>query len=301
MPPKLFSDTQLRNRDLDTIKSWLRWKIGGYRVMINDTRAGNVIFRGVVAAEMPATINRISYPPAELVTKLGRANRIGHSLFYSSVAGPACFYELKAIAGQRIALAKWTVLEPLWMHNLGFHPHALKRLGVTDSGRARFAHPIPNESKENERMRLQLSLAFTANVPDGSEHLYKQSIAIFENLFDKAEALPTPTGGSRFNRPAGVVYPAMQLRGAADNLALFPQFVDQTLRLESVQYLLVEEADPTRSAYTLLTLATSNSSNNGTLLWTELTGPEIDRRTFISLDDGHWIMRNGHGAVYFRR
>lgn len=302
MPPKLFSDAQLREKDVDIIKRFLRYKLGGYRIAIKDIRAGNTLYRGVESAELPTETKRISYPPADKVSGFGRVNRIGASIFYSSVAGPACFYEIGAQPGQRIALSEWSVSKPLWMHNLGFHPEALRRLGVIDlETRAQFTAPIPDETKANARLRLQLSLAFTEKVLTDESFRYKQSIAIFENLFDGAEPLAELPGAVGITRAAGAVYPAMGLKGMADNIALFPDFVDRALTLKSVRYVQVEQANPENSSYSLLTLASSRSLRDGVIEWEHLMGPEIDRRTFIALERGQWVMRNGHGQVYFRR
>ncbi len=76
------------------------------------------------------------------------------------------------------------------MHNLGFHPQALRLIGAqTDniSMRHTVTHPIPGESKENARLRFKLSKAFTADVPPGKEYRYKQSIAINESLSEEVE------------------------------------------------------------------------------------------------------------------
>jgi hypothetical protein len=236
---QLFSDDQLRSRDIDSLKVLLRNKLGGYRVAIKYITTDNYVSRGVRCQERPNSIGCVSYPSPDKVIQDGRANRAGTSMFYCSAAAAAVFFELRAKTGDQIALSEWDVIEPLWMHNLGYHRAALQRIGATVH---RLTDLIPDEPKENEQLRRRLSLAFTKDVRKGQEYKYKLSIAINELLFDKAEAIPKVTDGPSSNHAAGTIYPAMQMRGAADNLAIRPEFVDTSLRIKSVRHVLVEES-----------------------------------------------------------
>jgi hypothetical protein len=299
MTPKVFSDDQLRHKDIDTLKRYLRYKLGGYRVALGDITTDNVLYRGVRWLQRPGKIDDVSYPPAHRVTKLGRINRIGESVFYCSRAAPAVFYELRARPGDLIALSEWGVTEPLWMHNLGYHQDALRKMGGCNVVlRPRFSDPIPNEPKTKAQLRRQLSLAFTEDIREGQEYRYKQSIAINELLFDGASPLPTHSDGPRSSRAAGTVYPALQMRGAADNVAIWPEFVDRTLRLKSIRYVLVEAADEARSSYTFLTVAMSNEFSGSGIVWRQITSPENERRSHIALEDGNWILRDGFNRIY---
>jgi hypothetical protein len=190
MTGKIFTEAQLKQKDIDTLKRYLRCKLGGYRVAFASITTEAPLYRGVRWNQRPKKIDDLWYPPATVVTKLGRANREGIPIFYASCAGPGAFYELRAQKGDLIALSEWEVAESLWMHNLGFHPEALRRIGVSDGlGRSRWHNPIPNETNRHAKLRRQLSLAFTEDIKDGREYRYKQSIAIFELLFDKAEPI----------------------------------------------------------------------------------------------------------------
>lgn len=299
MPFKLLSD-QLRKHDIDALKRFVRHRLGGYVVATKDIRADNRLYRGVRWQERPTTTDQVSYPPANVVTKLGRANRIGQPVFYCSVAGPGVFYELRAQPGEMIALSEWRLTEPLWMRNLGYHDAALRALGARPSpGPSHLTYPIQNETKANARLRYQLSRAFTEDIRDGEEYRYQQSIAINELMFDRAEPLPTYPDGPRFDRPAGTVYPAMQMHGEADNLMLWPDFVDSSLRVVSVSYVLVEAADAATSSYTFLTIAVSKDFDGKSIIWADEQLPEIQRRSSIAFENGHWVMRDGFGEVYF--
>lgn len=301
MTNKLFTREQLKSRDIDTLKRQLRDKIGDYGLSIKDLSTDNLLYRGVVCEERPNTIDRISYPPPEKVTKLGRLNRVGISMFYCSRGAAPVFYEIHAKPGDRIALSEWEIIEPLWMHHLGYHEQALHRIGAPMIGsRLQLITPIPNETRNNEKLRRKLSLAITENIRDGEEYKYKLSIAINELLFDGADPLPDDKpNGPRTNRAAGTVYPAMQMRGAADNIALWPEFVDRCLRVKLVRYILVEAADEEQSSYTLLTLAISNDLKEREIVWQDrINVEEKARRTYITFEDGNWVQRDGYHRIY---
>jgi hypothetical protein len=199
MPPKILSDDQLRKHDIDTLKRFIRHKLGGYKVAIKDTTADRTLYRGVLCAERPSTIDRISYPPTEAIKKLGRVNRVGKSVFYCSVAAPAVFYELRAKQGD-----------------------------IT-------------------------------------------------------------------------VYPAMRMHGAADNLAVWPEFVDSSLRIKTVRHVLVEAADEARASYTFLNIGMADIFSDREIVWQEGHVPEVQRRSYIAYEDGAWVMRDGFGRVYHQQ
>ncbi|MGC1359340.1 MAG: hypothetical protein WA851_26790 [Xanthobacteraceae bacterium] len=140
---RLFTDNQVRRTDIDTLKRWLRPKLGGYTVAIKDLRLNNEFYRGVPWGERPNNVTDVSYPPANRA-KLNRASRDGQPMFYASRGALPVFFELRAKAGDCIALSEWAVVEPMWMHNLGFHQDALQRLsGPSTPLRPPFLQPIP--------------------------------------------------------------------------------------------------------------------------------------------------------------
>jgi hypothetical protein len=297
---KLFWRDEIKRKDIDTLKRQLRRRLDDYTKDIGYITTENLLFRGVICAERPSIIDRISYPPAEKITRLGRLNRISQSMFYASKAAPAIFYEIHAKPGDRIALSTWELKDALWMHNLGFHTDSLKRMGApVDGSRKRFANPIPNETEFNARLRRQLSEAFTEDVLDGEEYRYKLTIAINELLFDGAGPLPNDLPkGPRCDRVAGTVYPAMQMRGIADNVAIWPEFVDRFLRLKFVSYVLVEAADPERQSYTVSSLEMSDVFLDKEIIWRRGLTDERQRRGNIAFENGLWIQRDGLNQIY---
>jgi hypothetical protein len=296
---RLFTDEQVRKNDIDTLERWLRPKLGGYIVAIKDLGSDNEFFRGVVWPEPPNSVADLSYPPVSYA-KLNRASRDGQPMFYASRGAPPVFFELRAKAGQRIALSQWAVNEPIWMHNLGYHQDALRRLGGPNTPlRHHFLNSIPGESKENLQLRRLLSLAFTADVSRGREYRYRLSVAIHELLFGKAEPIPLRPGGPKSGLVAGTAYPAQQMKGVADNVAIWPAFVDSSLTIKSARYVLVEKAEDGLS-YALFNLAIADTFYNGQIDWHDTDGPDVSRRTYLTFEDGLWISRDGYGRIYDR-
>jgi len=297
----LLSDGQVKCRDIDTLKRLIRYKLGGYIVAINNIPRGHPFFRGVNWRDRPISVSQISYPPPTKVERFGRVNRPGVSMFYCSVAAAPVFFELRAKAGDYIALSEWETTESIWLHHVGYHQVALTRMGASDyPQRRRLTHPISRETNENARLRRLISLAFTQNVSLGEEYKYKQSVAIHELLFDGASPLPTLSDGPPSSQAAGTAYPSLQMKGDADNGALWPVFVDRSLKLRSVRYVLVEAADEVKQFYRLLTLATSREFPGGKIVWQPSDGPDIERRSHIEFENGAWTLRDGRGRVYNR-
>jgi hypothetical protein len=297
---KLFWRDEIRRKSVDTLKYQLRSKLGGFVKDIGYVTTASRLYRGVICKEPPQDISRISYPPSALITKLGRLNREQQSIFYATCGAPAVYPEIHVKTGDRVVVSTWEYTEPVYMHNLGFHPNSLERLGtVVDGPRRRFANPIPNETAENEKLRRQLSEAFTDDVPAGEEWRYKLSVAMNELLFDGAEPLLiTYADGPRFERAIGTVYPAMRMRGAADNVAIWPEYADRFLRLTFVQYVLVEAADYDRGSFSVSSLAQSDEFRGGRIMWRPGISDERARRGRVSFERGAWVLRDGLGDVY---
>jgi hypothetical protein len=180
----------------------------------------------------------------------------------------------------------------------------LPRRRAATTGRAAWSsievgEPDPERDKLQRASAAGSSLACTEDVHKGDEYRYKLSIAINELMFDGAEPMPTDyPDGPRDGRAAGTVYPAMKMRGLADNVAIWPEFVDLYLRIELVQWELVEAADEQHSLYTVKHLATSREFPDGNIIWDKTPMDERRRRGTIALENGRWISRDGLNDVY---
>ena len=245
----------------------------------------------------PGLTDRVWSLTFHLPVQLARLNRASREEQINVLCEPwraACVLRIaRRCIGQRIALSEWSVTEPIWMHNLGFHEAALRRLGGPEvEARPQLMQPIPRETKENKKLRRLLSLAFTADTSRDREYRYKLSVAINELLFDKAGPLPLRASGPRFERVAGTAYPTMLMKGVADNVAIWPEFVDSCLSIKSVRYVEIERVEEGRLC-TWLDLAIADQFIDGTIAWQDADGPEEVRRSHIEYTNGQWISRDG--------
>jgi hypothetical protein len=124
---EFFSRAQLEARTIESLKDYLRRRIGGYTVAIKDMPTSNPLYRGRLCVERPCTTMDVSYPRPEYVKTLGRANREGRPMFYACLGAFPVFFEIHAKQGDLVALSEWKLAQPLWMHHLGYHPDALSR------------------------------------------------------------------------------------------------------------------------------------------------------------------------------
>jgi hypothetical protein len=72
------------------------------------------------------------------------------------------------------------------------------------------------------------------------------------------------------------------------------------LRIKSVRYVLVEEADEAKFSYSFLTIAYANVFSGRDILWQDTLAPEDERRSRIALEGNVWVLRDGLGNVYDR-
>ena len=72
---EFFTREQLETRTIDSLKDYLRRRIGGYTVAIKHILTTNPLYRGRICSERPRTIGELSYPKPNNVKKLGRCVR----------------------------------------------------------------------------------------------------------------------------------------------------------------------------------------------------------------------------------
>jgi hypothetical protein len=294
---KIFSDDQLQRWKIDLIRRNLRQRLGGYGVVAKHINPGQLLYRGVLWTDRPTLVEHLWHPPVGKA-QLSRANREGQPLFYACKAAAGVCFELRAKVGDRIAISEWDLIEPLWMHNLGYHDAALNRMGVSARGpRMALTHPLRNETKQNEKLRRALSLAFTEEIAPDTAYRYKQTIAICELMFHDASPFPIYADGPKYEEASGAVYPAIQMLGAADNVVIFPKFVESSLRLRSVRYVMVDAIDYTQPSYSLRTLAISTKSEDGKIMWDSDPSPDTARSS-AAREGRFWVIRDALGKAY---
>ncbi|WP_300299063.1 recombinase family protein [Ferrovibrio sp.] len=247
---EFFTDEQLRSEDIDTLKERLHPIFGGYGMSVAFIDPAQTrLFRAIKWDRLPTIVDEVSCPPLKLA-KMGRLNRDGEQVLYCSRGIEPPLYELHAEAGQTYAVSEWVLTEPLWMLNLGYHRDALHQLGGVVNPSRRFVNPaVENENSPNEILRRRIALNFVDDVQRGSEHRYKQTIAINELLASIPFPFQTDDGVPRIRRIAGTVYPTIRNYGAGDNIVFKKEFVESSLKLVRVQYIMIQEATSVDRGY----------------------------------------------------
>lgn len=194
---------ELQNADIDFLKRRLEPILRGYLLVTPILMPGQRVFRGVLWPERPTYINQLKQPPPHKVTTIQRANRPGEPRFYCSAGAPAAVFELRPKKGDRIAISEWHVLEKLCMLNVGYDERALVRMGSRRDSPHWQRAPIEGERRANKLLHEFLASEFTRDVPTGSEHLYKLTVAIAEKLSGQIVALERAVDMPRGSRFAG--------------------------------------------------------------------------------------------------
>lgn len=171
---------------------------------------------------VPARIEEIWFPPAK-TTSLGRANREGQSVFYCSSDPNCTFHEVKVKVGQIAVFAEWVNVVPMLLHDLGYTKHVLNRAGSKRELPEK--HRLFYEKLNETQMKTRdfLALAFT----EPTAVKYSLTAAIAETH-----------RGTSFS---GLMYPSIQKSGAADNLALDPEFVRTSLHLKNARVMRINK------------------------------------------------------------
>lgn len=225
--------------EFDALRALVRSSFIGMRMRALWTHAGQVLYRGVGAgsADKPQLRARLSYPPLERATTWGRVTRPGQRVFYASVTPDSIPFELGVQPGDHVALARWRCTPELMLMQVGFVGDVLGHLGGARQPPTWLADAREGEfSNHDRRINAFLSRHFCQRVLPGAEHLYKMSAAIadsmLENTFNFGK-LPGYTGAPRIS---GLLYPSVALSGTADNVAILPAAVDDSLELEWVEW-----------------------------------------------------------------
>lgn len=209
----------------------------GCRIKLVGLESGKRLFRAVRVSELPIHRSRVGYPPASVITQLGRANDVNESLFYASIGDApgleprsnmlACVWECKVRDGDLLAVGEWEVLDRITLYPFGFQAPEM-------SSMIRGAQSWIQESTPAETMAIinaWESDEFTRIVEPGNEHEYRMSIALTKY------SLGWRFEGEPVDRVDGVVYPSVAARLNCDNICLTPQVADNKLALLGVRLL----------------------------------------------------------------
>jgi len=190
-------------------------------------------------------ISELWYPPKEYVTKLGRMNIRGESMFYSCFGHNAklgSLTEIRVKKGDRVTqlccslnqenkILKVLGLGHLdqWMKNkapehMQFHFHEYEKQLKKDCGNKL-------QYSKNQLLKDWVNSQFIKKVSEGEEHKYCYSIAIAKGYFNSFGC-------------DGILYPSVASNKKAVNLVLKPDIVDQYFKPKYVRIVEVIDIRP---------------------------------------------------------
>lgn len=258
-----------------------------YKVTVPRFERGLYLYRGRTCKQ-PKNIKEITYPPAEIVKRYGRANSIGETFFYAATARAVPFFELNLKKGDYIALSRWKTTDKLLVNHIGFSKECREylRSNRTLDEIYDFVKSTKSHGDLNSLVHDYLAYKFSKLVNSGEEHYYKLTIAISRKLF-KSDIF------------SGLLYPTIAITGNADNILLKKDFVDTNLELKSVEYIEIKEARDRKYDIQVVDSATK-INEKGDLLWSgrglQWQLKEKGQELLVKSEGGEWIAydRNGN-------
>lgn len=120
-------------------------------------------------------------------------------------------------------------------------------------------------------------------------------------MLGKIELNDQVAGMPSINKFAGILYPALAMKGNSDNLALLPDFVDKYLELKKVEYIRIDDViDNSIYKVTLLDFANTFAST-GQIIWKgrlpQWKISEHGESLTVSVENGKWVARNAKGEI----
>lgn len=282
--------------DFDFLKKQLLPLLHTYILIPPEVRVGEFIYRAVKRKEKPNTERDLSYPPAFIVENFGRANRPRRPIFYGSAGCHSTLLECTLVLGDRLAISKWRVKQPMYLAPAGYSLKYFKnKFGISRWNEISWANQYLNDplaqTPENQLVHDFLAREFTKNVDN--PHHYKISAAFSELILD---AISFEANGTAATELAGIIYPSVPNELNADNVALKPNIADSHLEFVNVQYVEIKKANQ-RPEYSCRGLDYASSlSDTGNIEWenkfpsflaagTDHTLDLIENRDFVIKDN----------------
>jgi hypothetical protein len=261
---KIFEDVlaDLSSLDIDEIKVRLQPALIGYSIVCPVFDPGAFLYR---ARQITPTFNKTTgiqkhdlvYPPPN-VARLGRLNREGQSIFYSSMHKQSVFFEVPNLkAGDEIIVSFWKTTERMVVNNIGYTEFAFSQLGAKRSvpswGPAQPSLATETNISLSMRPKEQVDQLLETDVSAGIKEafgsyfmrsvgpteteLYKLTVAIGE--------MHLGTIQNHSDQFAGILYPSVRMWANGDNVALLPWFVDSHLEFRKAVHIKIKETRDT--------------------------------------------------------
>ncbi len=196
--------------------------------------------------------------PHNNVAPLGRLNRGGDSIFYSSVHKESVFFELPDLkTTNELVVSFWKTTERMFVNNIGYTEFAFEHLGAKRAlpkwgtpkapGSTEATVSLPTLSPDvvdaalsiddNREVKEAFSNYFMRRINSDESFRYKLTVAIGEMHFGSIV-----THNTRF---AGILYPSVRMWANGDNLALLPWFVDSYLEFRKAVHIRIKDRTET--------------------------------------------------------
>jgi hypothetical protein len=255
-------DTNLGSLEIDQIKQKLEPVMIGYSIESPVFDPGLFLYR---ARKIGPNFNKaigiapkdLAYPPRHLAS-LGRLNRAGQPMFYSSMHKEPVFFELRDVnPGDELILTFWKTTQKMYVNNIGYTEYAFEQLGAKRAlpqwGRPTAPNSteqsvgisvIPPEARnvalskdQSREIKEAFSEYFMHKVSEDESFRYKLTTAIGEMHLGSIAS-----HGTQF---AGILYPSTRMWANGDNLALLPWFADSHLEFRKAVHIRIKSKSET--------------------------------------------------------
>lgn len=279
-------ETELATIEIDEIVARLGPMRQGFVIECPIFNPGSFLYRGRKLPFGPKEKMRLadlSHPMPE-IARPGRVNRAGKPMFYCSASKEVIFFELPNLSvGDELILSFWKTRSKMLLNNIGYTQHLFEKLGAKrqcPDWAANSKSNSPSQKSENfaltdvqfdeqsirkvlshdknSAVRQALGSAFLKSVGPENPEDYKLTTAIAEMHLGEIV-----NSDLKFS---GLLYPTVQMQANGDNIALFPEFVDQCLDFKKALHARVDCRDGHILSVSYLDAAIECTSD-GTLKW----------------------------------
>lgn len=263
----------LETADYGNLKNLVGRLIYGIPMMAITPHEETRFYRGVVHKAKPAETKQLGYPPSVLTVNFQRCNPPGKSMFYCSPDPAAVFYELHVQPGDAVYLSKWSLANKFFVNRIAPRgdegPRSAVREIISTYFETKFSQPVHETYSSQYKITSSISETLsTGNVIGGT----------------------APIGG--------LTYPSVVHPNRSENIAVQPHIVDQCLRLDYVEELLVTAVDGYIIRYDRKDF--SSNFEDGKIHWSGVplkwTLPPGSMGTMTVEADG-WIVRDEQGNI----
>jgi len=108
-----------RKADIEDYQHFFRQLVHAFSITTPRFDAGNRYYRSRQGGRR-SKVSELTHPPAESVTALGRANRVGESMFYCATSRIASAFEWKVSAGEEAVICQWELTDEIRLAHVGY-------------------------------------------------------------------------------------------------------------------------------------------------------------------------------------